>query len=205
MICSALEHLSVSSSFILWGWNYPGSQPKAWKIFQATPLLLVALVLTSLDAEAVNSSAQHLCCITRSFREKVAPDVSGFLSFSRSWTCDFLLPCLLPDTPESRASQVVLMITHLPMQQTRDSVSNPGSGRSAGGGHGNHSRILAWRRPWTEEPGGLQSMGSQRVEYTWSNWARTPESNFQKIFFKQLLVVRSWEFSPSYLVQHDQK
>ena len=27
-----------------------------------------------------------------------------------------------------------------------------------------HSSILAWRIPWTEEPGGLQSMGSQRVE-----------------------------------------
>ena len=25
------------------------------------------------------------------------------------------------------------------------------------------SKILAWRIPWTEEPGGLQSMGSQRV------------------------------------------
>ena len=28
---------------------------------------------------------------------------------------------------------------------------------------GNHSSILAWKIPWTEEPGGLQSMGSQRV------------------------------------------
>ena len=26
-----------------------------------------------------------------------------------------------------------------------------------------HSNILAWRTPWTEEPGGLQSMGSHRV------------------------------------------
>ena len=26
-----------------------------------------------------------------------------------------------------------------------------------------HSNILAWRIPWTEEPGGLQSLGSQRV------------------------------------------
>ena len=26
-----------------------------------------------------------------------------------------------------------------------------------------HSSILAWRMPWTEEPGGLQSMGLQRV------------------------------------------
>ena len=30
-------------------------------------------------------------------------------------------------------------------------------------GMATHSGILAWRIPWTEEPGGLQSMGSQRV------------------------------------------
>ena len=28
-----------------------------------------------------------------------------------------------------------------------------------------HSTVLAWRIPWTEEPGGLQSMGSQRVRH----------------------------------------
>ena len=28
---------------------------------------------------------------------------------------------------------------------------------------GTHSSILTWRIPWTQEPGGLQSMGSQRV------------------------------------------
>ena len=28
-----------------------------------------------------------------------------------------------------------------------------------------HSSILAWRVPWTEEPGGLQSMGSRRVRH----------------------------------------
>ena len=31
---------------------------------------------------------------------------------------------------------------------------------------GPHSSILAWRIPWTEEPGGLQSMGSQRVRHS---------------------------------------
>ena len=31
-----------------------------------------------------------------------------------------------------------------------------------------HSSVLAWRIPWTEEPGGLQSMGSQRVRQTLS-------------------------------------
>ena len=30
-------------------------------------------------------------------------------------------------------------------------------------GIANHSSILAWRIPWTEEPGGLQSMGLQRI------------------------------------------
>ena len=30
-------------------------------------------------------------------------------------------------------------------------------------GMATHSSILAWTIPWTEEPGGLQSMGSQRV------------------------------------------
>ena len=32
-----------------------------------------------------------------------------------------------------------------------------------------HSSILAWKTPWTEEPGRLQSMGSQRIGH---NWAR---------------------------------
>jgi len=32
-------------------------------------------------------------------------------------------------------------------------------------GMATHSSILAWRIPWTEEPGRLQSMGSQRVEH----------------------------------------
>ena len=38
---------------------------------------------------------------------------------------------------------------------------------------GTHSSILAWRIPWTEEPGGLQSMGSQRAGHDWSDLAST--------------------------------
>ena len=30
-----------------------------------------------------------------------------------------------------------------------------------------HSSILAWKSPWTEDPGGLQSVGSQRVGHDW--------------------------------------
>ena len=39
-----------------------------------------------------------------------------------------------------------------------------------------HSSILAWRIPWTEEPGGLPSNGSHRVEYDGSNSACKPRS-----------------------------
>ena len=31
-----------------------------------------------------------------------------------------------------------------------------------------HSSVLAWEIPWTEEPGGLQSRGSQRVVHNWT-------------------------------------
>ena len=40
-------------------------------------------------------------------------------------------------------------------------------------GMATHSSILAWRLPWTEEPGRLQSIGSQRAGHNWSNLACT--------------------------------
>ena len=36
-----------------------------------------------------------------------------------------------------------------------------------------YSTILAWRIPWTEEPGGLQYMGSQRAKYDWMTNTQT--------------------------------
>ena len=53
------------------------------------------------------------------------------------------------------ASQVVLVVKNPPANagDLRDMGSVPGSERS---------NILAWRIPWTEEPSGLQSMGSQK-------------------------------------------
>ena len=44
-----------------------------------------------------------------------------------------------------------------------DPVSLPGLERSMEKGMATHSNILAWRTPWTEELGGLQSMRLQRV------------------------------------------
>ena len=47
----------------------------------------------------------------------------------------------------------------------RDASSIHGSGRSPGEGTGDPLQCSCWRIPWTEEPGGLQSTGSQRVRY----------------------------------------
>ena len=59
------------------------------------------------------------------------------------------------------------MVKNLPAKagDTRDAGSIPGSKRSLEWEMATHSIILAWKTPWTEEPGGLPSMGSQRVRH----------------------------------------
>ena len=59
------------------------------------------------------------------------------------------------------------MIKNLPANagDTRDAGLIPGLGRSPRVGSGIHSSILAWKIPWTEESGRLQSMGLQRVRH----------------------------------------
>ena len=47
-----------------------------------------------------------------------------------------------------------------------DPGSIPELGRSPGEGMAIHSSILAWRIPWTEEPGGLQSVGHKESDTT---------------------------------------
>ena len=59
-------------------------------------------------------------------------------------------------------SQVALVVNNPPAnaEDTGDMGLIAGLGRPPGGGHGIHSNTLAWRIPWTEEAGGLQSIGS---------------------------------------------
>ena len=37
-----------------------------------------------------------------------------------------------------------------------------------------HSSILAWKIPWTEEPGGLQSLALQKVGHNTTSWTEQP-------------------------------
>ena len=48
-------------------------------------------------------------------------------------------------------------------------------------GMATHSSMLAWRIPWTEEPGGLWSIGPQRVRHDWSIWAYASKSTMSQV------------------------
>ena len=78
-------------------------------------------------------------------------DFSHLLTVMLGYECVGVLPC--------KVAQVVKDL--LAVQESQD--------RSLGGedplekGMASHSRVFAWRIPWTEEPDGLQSTGSQRL------------------------------------------
>ena len=130
-----------------------------------------------------------------------------------SWDCaaEFWIICRRPAGHEKmgwhRWSESVLILGGFPggtsgKERTpvsagdiRDASSILGSGGSPGGGHGNHSSILAWRIPWTEEPGRLQSMGSQRTGHDWSNLA-----HMYKVAFVRQLICFCWWTANVYLV-----
>ena len=67
-------------------------------------------------------------------------------------------------TQKMWASLVAQMVKNLPAMQETQVLSlgweDPLEKETA-----THSSILAWRIPWTENPGGLQSMGSQRLRH----------------------------------------
>ena len=65
---------------------------------------------------------------------------------------------LLPSGPDSKESAY----------NAGDPGSIPVLGRSPGEGNGYPFQYFAWRSPWTEQPGGLQLMGSQRVRHYWA-------------------------------------
>ena len=64
----------------------------------------------------------------------------------------------------NRASLVAQMVKYPPaMQETQ--VQSLGQEDPLEKGMATHSSILVWRIPWTEDPGRLQSMGSQKVRH----------------------------------------
>ena len=69
--------------------------------------------------------------------------------------------------------EVVLVVKNPPAKagDIKNQGSIPGSERASRGGHGNPLHYSCLRIPWTEEPGELQSIGSQRVGHDCSDLA----------------------------------
>ena len=90
----------------------------------------------------------NLALVHQSSPKSTYPDLRAFTPF-----------------PLWRASLVVETVKKLPaMQETQ--VRSLGREDPLEQGMATYSSILAWRIPWAEEPGGLQSMGSQRLDMT---------------------------------------
>ena len=66
------------------------------------------------------------------------------------------------------ACQVVLVVNNLTANAggERDTAWIPALGKSTGVGSGNHSSILAWKTPWTEEPGGCSPWSCKELDVT---------------------------------------
>ena len=62
-----------------------------------------------------------------------------------------------------------------------------------------HSSIFAWKIPWTEEPGKLQSMGSQRVRHNWATEDTCMHAQSESCFSPQIykveysIIFQKWE------------
>ena len=83
------------------------------------------------------------------------------------FTSIYQLICCLTNTLEFRTSLVAHSVKRMPtMQETR--VQSLGQEDLLEKEMATHCSILAWKIPWTEQPGGLQSMGSQRVIHNWA-------------------------------------
>ena len=104
------------------------------------------------------------------------------------------------------ASQVALVVKNPPASagDIKDMCLILGSGRSPGEGHGSstHSSLFAWRIPWTEVPGGLQSIGSHRVRHNWSDLTCT--SLLKKKWLPLILLVNMFSSHLSLLGTHSE-
>ena len=98
---------------------------------------------------------------TKSYISKLALNFLNFLFLTFSFKI-----CFISYFPifSYRSTSVAQMVKNLPAVQEIQ-VQSLGWEDLLEKGMATHSSILAWKIPWTEEPGGLQSMGLQRVRH----------------------------------------
>ena len=139
--------------------------PSFLQVFQILDLDFYTLLFDFLQEEI-------LSCFYLSFNSVLKGNTPFIPEFSEYWSR--LVKAIINKNCymlKGMGFPVAQSVKNLPaMQETTCSTRHPGSipglGRSPGEGNSNPLRILTWRIPWTEEPGGLQSMGLQELDMT---------------------------------------
>ena len=90
------------------------------------------------------------------------------------------------------------------MQETQAmQIQSLGRKDSLEEGMATHSSLLAWRIPWRETPGGLQSPGLQRVRHDWATW-HSMHASIKDSYTQHVRVTQMWSdvtFAPKIQVE----
>ena len=126
---------------------------------------IVILIVNYFKLLHYSSNALSITALNRHSSEWMNEPLSYIIFYTicppQKATSSWLLACL-----------VAQMVKNLPaMQETW--VWSLGQEDPLEKGMATHSSILAWKITWTEKPGGLQSIGSQRVRHDWADSTHT--------------------------------
>ena len=155
-------------------------------------LMVTQLVQSSSEIHALTTTFHYLTIYSQDyhfsgFSEKNNNSVDQFLKHMSS-------PRFLLGANFHGASLVAQMVKNLPaIRETwvQSLVRKiPWRGETA-----THSSILAWRIPGTEEPGGLHSMGSQRVEHNWATNTTWRCWHYRVFIFPLAMLHSLWDLS----------
>ena len=124
-------------------------------------------------------NSAFLCLWLRAIKICYVPDLSYILQLFSSFSLAFNKPqnTLLFFNSQFKnniRNKLITWTGHGPWSLSERSGFDPWVGKTPPQppekGMATHSSIIAWRIPWTEEPGSLQSMGSQRVRHDWATF-----------------------------------
>ena len=113
------------------------------------------------------SQARILEWVVISFSRGISPTQGSHSSLVFPALTGRLFTTVPPGNPTYIYIHMAQIVKNLPaMQETQ--VWSLGWEDPLEKGMATHSSILSWRIPWTEEPGGLQSTGWQRIQHSWA-------------------------------------
>ena len=146
------------------------------KIHSKTKIEIVILIVSYFKLLHYSSNALSITALNRHSSEWMNEPLSYIIFYiicpPQKATSSWLLACL-----------VAKMVKNLPaMQETW--VWSLGQEDPLEKGMATHSNILAWKITWTEKPGGLQSIGSQRVRHDWAASTHTHIYKVTQVTFK---------------------